>query len=145
MATPLTVDEVREFVSDYAVNNYLIDGEEFTNTFITLCMTLAVDAFNTMTPASRYSESTFPSKAIFLYGTLWQMYSAKATLLARNTMNYSDGGLQIPIEERAQLYQGLAQQFQTQFQDAAQKLKIQINMESGWGGISSDEIMFPVW
>jgi hypothetical protein len=145
MAIVLTVDEIREYVSDYAPNNYLIDGEEFTDTFITLSMNLAIDAFNNITPRTKSTLNTFPSKVILLYGTVWQMYLGKALLLARNTMNYSDGGLQIPVEERAQLYQGLAQQFQAQFQDAAQKLKIQMNMECGWGGISSDEAYFPSW
>lgn len=143
MAIVLTVDEVRTYISDFAPNNYLIDGEEMSNTYISLCMDLAISAFNTMTPKSAYVPETFPSKAILLYGTIWQMYNGKALLLARNTMNYSDGGLQIPIEERSQLYMGLAQQFQQQFQQAAQAFKIQTNMEAGWGEIRSDESLFP--
>jgi hypothetical protein len=73
------------------------------------------------------------------------MYLGKATLLARNTMQYSDGGLQIPVEERAELYLGLANSFRSQFTETAKALKIQLNMESGWGSVSSDEAMFPVW
>lgn len=140
----LTIDEVREYTSDYTPNNYLIDGEEFTDTFISLCMTLGVDAYNNMAPYTiQFNPSTFPSKAILLWGTLWQMYLGKALLLARNTMQYSDGGLQIPIEERAELYRGFAATFEGQFKQAAQALKNQQNMESGWGSISSDEAMFP--
>lgn len=145
MAVVLTVDEVREYISDYSPNNYLIDGEEMSDTFITLCMGLAMDAFNSLTPRSSFVLNTFPSKVILLYGTIWQMYLGKALLLARNHMNYADGGLQVPIEERSQLYQALAQQFQQQFQQAAQALKIQINMEGGWGSVRSDEAMFPSW
>jgi hypothetical protein len=141
----LTIEEVREYISDYSVNNYLLEGEEMSDTYITLSISLAVDAYNTITPRSAVTEASFPSKSILLWGTIWQMYTGKALLLARNTMNYSDGGLQIPIEERAQLYQSLAQQFQGQFQESAQKLKIQMNMESGWGGISSDEAFFPLF
>lgn len=141
----LSIDEVREYVSDYAPNNYLIDGEEFTDTFIALCMDLGIDSYNTMTPRSNFNAYTFPSKMILLLGTCAQMYQAKATLLARNTMQYSDGGLQIPIEERAEMYLGLANSFRTQFREAAQPLKVQQNMESGWGEVRSDESRFFTW
>lgn len=141
----LSVLEIREFVSDYAPNNYLIEGEEFSDTFISLCRDLAVDEWNRIPPASRADVVTFPSKALLLYGTLWKMYDGKAALLARNTMSYSDGGLQIPIEERAELYRGLAQGYQAQFMDGARALKISVNMESGWASVSSDEASFPLW
>lgn len=141
----LSVLEVREFVSDYAPNNYLIEGEEFSNTFISLCRDLAVDSFNEIPPIGHTTLATFPSKSLLLYGTLWKMYEGKAALLARNTMSYSDGGIQLPIEERSELYRGLAQTYQSQFMEAAKSYKIHVNMESGWGSVSSDEAMFPLW
>lgn len=141
----LSTLEVREFVSDYAPNNYLIDGEEFSDTFITLCRDLAVEAYNEIPPVTHASLSAFPSKGILLYGTLWKMYEGKAALLARNTMSYSDGGLQIPIEERSELYRSLAAEFQSRFDTSATKLKAFVNMESGWGGVSSDQATFPIW
>ncbi len=144
MAT-LTVDEVREFVSDYAPNNYLIDGEEFTNTYINVCMGLAVDSFNTMVPYTQIQVNNFPSKSILLYGTIWHMFNGKALLLARNTMQYSDGGLQVPIEERAEMYRALAVGFNADFDRMARALKIQMNMDSGWGGLGGDMAYFPIW
>lgn len=141
----LSVLEVREYVSDYTPNNYLIDGEEFSDTYVSLCRDLAISSFNELPPISGMDLTNFPSKSILLWGTLWHMFNGKAALLARNTMNYSDGGLQIPIEERAELYRGLAQSFQSQFSDAAQRLKIHLNMESAWGSVSSDEACFPLW
>ena len=143
MATPLSEKEVREYVSDYAVNNYLIDGEEFSETFITLCMSLCIDTFNNLTPVSRFTDATFPSKTVLLMGTCYHMYQGKAMLLARNTMQYQDGGLTIPIEERAELYKSLSEGFRGEFLEAAKALKIQANMESGWGAIYSDESFFP--
>jgi len=141
----LTVDEVREFISDYAPNNYLIDGEEMSNTYISICIGLGVDVFNMMTPVSSHTPASFPSKSILLWATLWQMYEGKAALLARNTMNYTDGGLQIPIEERYELYKNLAAGYNANFDRQARALKIQTNMESGWGGVSGDSSYFPVW
>lgn len=141
----LSIDEVREYVSDYAPNNYLIDGEEFTDTFIALCISLGIDSYNSMTPRSSFNEHNFPSKIILLLATCAQMYQAKASLLARNTMQYSDGGIQIPVEERSELYMGLSNSFRSQFREAAQPLKVQQNMESGWGEIRSDESRFVQW
>lgn len=141
----LTIDEVREYISDYAQNNQLIDGEEFSDTFIALCMTLAVDEFNTIPPFTSYLLSSMPSKTILLKGTLWQMFDGKATLYARNTLSYSDGGLQIPIEEKAELYKGLASNFQASFRDQVRAMKTYLNMESGWGEVRSDMASFPIW
>lgn len=145
MAAPLTVDEVREYTSDYAPNNYLIDGEEFTNTYITLCMDLAVDSFNVTPPITAYKLNTFPSKSVLLLGTCYHMFNGKALLLARNTMQYSDGGIQVPVEERAELYKGLADSFNAQFKELSQALSIAKNISEGWGSVSSDEAYFPTW
>lgn len=145
MPQVLTVLEVREYVSDYAPQNYLIDGEEFSDTFIQLCMDLAVEEFNGLSPLTMYNLGTFPSKAVLLQGTLWKMYDGKSGLLARNTMAYADGGLQIPLEERADLYSGLAAKFGQQFKDSGIKLKTNLNMESGWASVGSDYRNFPLW
>lgn len=141
----LTIAEVREYVSDFAPNNYLLAGEEFTDTYMSLCMTLAVDLYNTMSPKTSYDIGNFLSKNLLLQGTLWKMYEGKAALLARNTMTYSDGGLQIPIEERSQLYLGLAMNYKANFEAQAQALKVNQNMNCGWGTVSSDQATFPWW
>lgn len=141
----LTSAEVREFVSDYAPNNYLLEGEEFTPTYIELCMDLAIDIYNNEPPKSMTNRSTFPSKSLLLKGTLWQMYNGKALLLARNTMSYSDGGIQIPIEERSQLYSSLAAGYQAEWTAGVRTLKTHLNMQQGWGFVSSDQSRFPLW
>lgn len=143
--TVLTVTEVREYVSDYAPNNYLLDSEEFSDTYITLCMEMAVEEFNAISPLTRYNLSTLPSKAVLLQGTIWKMMDGKSLLLARNTMAYADGGLQVPLEERSELYSTLASKFGQQFKDSAIRLKTNLNMESGWGDVRSDYSNFPLW
>lgn len=145
IAQVLTIEEVREYTSDFTPNNFLIDGEEFTDTFITLSMELAVAEYNAIPPLSQTSLSMFPSKAVLMSGTIWKMMAGKALLLARNTMSYSDGGLQVPIEERAELYSSLAQQWQAQFKDSAAQLKKSLNMEAGYGSVRSDYSNFPLW
>lgn len=143
MANKLTEEEVREYIQDYPGENLLLDKEEFSDTFINLSMGFAAEEYNAISPRSSYTLENFPSKAVLITGTLWKMYSGKAAQMARNQLSYSDGGLQIPIEEKYELYMNLANNYMTQFLSSATKLKISINMEGGWGEVRSDEAMFP--
>jgi len=146
MANPvLTAEEVREFIQDKVEKNRLLDGNEFEPTQIELAMEMAVDRFNMIIPLGSANMFTFPSKTLLLYGTLANLFAGQAALLARNTMNYSDGGIQIPVEERSQLYVGLAEMYEAAFTTSAKAIKLQTNIESGWGGVSSDYASFPVW
>ena len=146
MAAPLTADEVREYLQDYDAQNLLLDKEEFSDTYIELCMDLAASEYNSIPPVAIGSSlENFPSKALLLYGTCWMMFQGRAALAARNNLTYSDGGLQIPVEEKFELYNQLASSFQAIFQSSAQKFKASVNMESGWGCVFSDERNFPLW
>lgn len=139
----LTVEEVRAFISDDPKSNYLLDGEEFSPSRILLAMDLAVDSYNMMPPRTAVTAQLLPSKAVLLYGTLHHLYNGACAHLARNHMEYSDGGLTVPVEERMPLYQQLAGMYGVQFQEAAKAIKLQDNIEAGWGGLASDMMSFP--
>lgn len=141
----LTPAEIKTFIQDFPQNNYLLDGVEFSDSQLSLCIELAIDDFNRMTPISKYNILSFPSKSILLYGSLGHLFNGQMALLGRNTMSYSDGGIQIPIEERMQLYQQMATMYSDIFRDSSLKFKITLNMESGWGEVASDQRWFPVF
>lgn len=147
MAKPvLTPEEVRTYLQDRPDVNYLLDGLEFSDPQVILAMELAVDDYNSIPPDSmRATLETFPSKTVLLFGTCYQLMLGQAQHLARNTMQYSDGGTQIPIEERSPLYSQMAGSFQSLFMDKAQRLKVSRNIESGFGEVSSDFGWMPVW
>lgn len=145
MAGKLKVEEIREFLSDYPDSNLLLDKEEFSDTYMALCMDLAISEYNAISPRSNVNSETFPSKSVLLLGTVWQMYLGRSTLMARNHLTYTDGGLQIPVEEKYELYKNLADSFAARFFEAASRLKIALNMEAGWGEVRSDEANFPFW
>ena len=132
MSGLLTADQVREYISDYPEANLLLDREEFSNTFIELCMDLGISEFNSISPRSAFAPGNFPSKSLLMLGTLWQMFLGRSALMARNNLSYSDGGLQIPIEEKYELYKNLADTYRAQFMETAMRLKISQNMEAGW-------------
>lgn len=148
MSNPIiTPDEVREFLSDYAELNHLIDGEEFSDTRISLALELAIAEFNILPPVGGVSINTFirQGKALMMTGICWKLFEGQCALMARNHMNYSDGGISLPIEERLPLYQSLAQSFQAQFLGSAERVKQHLNLESGWGEVRSDQAGFPTW
>lgn len=148
MANPipvLTPDEVREYISDSVSANLLLDTEEFNDVRINLAMDLACNEFNMMPPIGGTTRYMFPNKALLMTGTLYKLFYGQAALLARNTMQYSDGGLQIPIEERFALYQSLGVMFKDDFQQNSHMLKVSINMEDGWGEVSSDYARMPIF
>lgn len=147
MANPiLTVEEVRAYIEDFPANNHLLDNqEEFKDSQIEFAISLAVDEWNVLPPRSFVDVTSFPSKSLLLYGTLWKLFDGKAALLIRNTLSYSDGGLQIPIEERSELYRGLSADFREKFVTAATKLKTNMNLDEGWGELRSDLSMTPFW
>lgn len=141
----LTPEEVQVYIQDIPEKNHLLDGLEFNPTQVILAINLAVSEFNMVSPLSSFTVDNFPSKAILLNGALYKLFAGQAALLARNTMNYADGGLQIPVEERFQLYTALAAMYQADFIKSAQTFKIAVNIDSGWGGVASDYAHFPSW
>ena len=143
----ITPDEVIEYLQDRVENNYLLSGPEFSPTQVALAIDLALSEWNVIPPLGLDSVDTFPSagKSILMSGVCWKLFEGAVALLARNTMEYSDGGLTVPVEERAPLYMQLAAMFQASFQSSASKLKIHLNLESGWGEVKSDESSFPIW
>ena len=146
MATPiLTADEVRDYIRDTVEENHLLDKEEFPIIILNKAIELAISEYNIIPPLSSVDIYSFPGKALLMSGALYKAFAGQSALLARNTMNYSDGGLQIPVEERFQLYQALASMYQADFVNAAKSLKIHLNIESGWGMVNSDYNTMPVW
>lgn len=141
----LTVDDVRTFLSDTPDDNRLLDDEEFSDKKIAFCMRMACDTYNHMPPSTGFNLENFPSQAVLLNGTLASLYQGAMALLARNHLSYSDGGVSVPVEERYELYERLATQYQNLFEQEAEKLKRYQNIEAGYGFSGSDMSFFPYW
>ena len=141
----ISPEEVRAYLSDSLQDNHLLDSFEFSDGRITLAAKLTVSDFNEMPPISHDDVETFEHLGILLDGICHHLFRGQMALSARNTMNYSDGGLQIPIEERYQYYAQMADMFRQSFTSKARDLKTHLNMESAWGHIASDYSTFPIW
>lgn len=142
----LTAENIRKFIEDSPDSNLLKDNmAEFTDSRIELAMDLAISSFNVMPPKTGFTLDNFPEKSVLLYGTLTKLFEGQAALAARNHLSYSDGGVTIPIEERYPMYSQLADTWRNLFLQEANRYKVQLNIESGWGEVSSDYAYTPIW
>lgn len=108
-------------------------------------MELTVDDWNLTAPTAADTVQNFPYKSILTFGTLARCFAGQAALRARNTFQFNDGGISVPLEERFQLYQALAGIYDAEYQRSMSKAKIRINLETGWDSLSSDYANFPIW
>lgn len=146
MAPPiLTTEEVQEYIRDREDLNKLLDGPEFSATTIRIAMDLAVGTYNMIPPSTLLDSGNFPNKALLMEGTLAKLLRGQAALKARNNMQYSDGGLQIPVEEQFPLYMQLAEMYEQSFMSNAKNLKGHLNLESAWGAVRSEYSQMPEW
>ena len=143
----LTPDEIRTYIQDQAATNYLLAAEEFSDIEYALAIELAVSEWNMLSPMSSDTVYTldFRFKSLFMNGALGKLYLGAATKRARNQMEYTDGGLTVNVEERADIYLSLANMYISSFRDTAKQAKININMESGYSHVSSDYNSFPTF
>ncbi len=139
----LTADQVRLFLQDSPQTNYLLDNVEFTDDRINLSISFAINQFNFIPPQSTQTIFTFPQPGILLLGTLAFLFQGQAAFFARNSLPYSDGNIQINLEERAEPYTNLANNYMSQFMDSSVKYKTEMNLESGFNWLPSDIGTFP--
>ena len=137
--------DVRELILDKIENNYLLDGEELSDVQIMLAQEMVLADWNSTPPTDAQTLQTFPYKHVLMFGTLGRCFMGQAALRARNTFQFSDGGIAVPLEERFAMYQSLGSMYMQEYQSAMSKIKISINMDQGWGSISSDYSNFPIW
>lgn len=143
--TDITPDFVRTFIRDSIEYNKLLDDIQFTDERIVQSRQLAISMFNVITPISSYDVSNFPNQHLLLMGTLYHLFIGEAAAAARNELTYQDGGLTVTLEERYQYYMQLAGTYKDSFQSMSQQVKVQMNLEDGYGQVQSDYAYFPTW
>lgn len=141
----LTPKDVRSFLADSTGNNHLLDDVEFDDPRIWLAMRMAISEYNELPPVSRVTAEIFPGLSTLMYGTCYHLFAGQTALAARNQMSYSDGGLNVPVEERYGLYQQLSQYYNSLWTQSAKLTKAARNMESAYEFVYSDYSGFPNW
>lgn len=128
------------FMRDYANNNILLDEVQFTDVELNLALTMAVSAFNTVTPQSSFTPQSFPAQLMYLLliGTVRFLLMSESFMQVRNQATVQDGDIApIGISDKAQLYSQLAQQLKAEWDELTRGVKTQNNMESAYTTLGS--------
>lgn len=134
----LTPGDVTQFLRDYGEYNLLLDAAEFSPDDVEKAMRFTVSRFNALTPTSTYATSNFPNEWLLLIGTCSHLMQSEAFLQLRNQVTYRDGDVEnIGVDDKLALYQQLSANLAKDWNNHAQKIKQQINMESAYGSLSS--------
>lgn len=131
---------LRDYLMDHAEINHLIEGEEFSDNQLRTALLLALDHYNSrITPISiTATVMTFPSLSLWLDGGA--VYAIKTAIhkYIRNAFQYNDASVQVAVEEKSGAYEQTLQRLLTEFTDSCRAVKENINLESCYGGFSSE-------
>lgn len=133
---------VRMFMRDHAELNRLIAGEESSNRQIAWAVFDALDEFNTDPPFTGFGIKDFPSRHLLIRGTVISLLTSVGLLQTRNHLQFSDGGIQVGINDKTQFLQAWIQLLKGEYEGKKDRLKKSINIESAWGGGISSEYRF---
>jgi len=141
-ATPiiLTVDQVRRFMRDYPSKNILLDDVEFDQDDINQGIEMVTSAYNALPPQTTLSAQSWPShlQYVLLLGVSWYLIKSCAFLQLRNQATYQDGDIApIGIDDKFLLYMQLWQTLKAEWDNYVRQIKIQNNLECGYGSLSS--------
>lgn len=137
------VQYVRAYLRDYPELNRLIAGVESSNRQIVWAIMDALDDFNTTPPLIRpFGLINFPSKSILLRGTVCSLLESIGLLQTRNHISFSDGGLQVGINDKTPFIQSWLQMFRGSYEEKKLRLKTSYNIESAWEGGLHSELWF---
>lgn len=145
VATPaspviVTLDEVRRFMRDYPNRNILLDDVEFMQEDIEQAVVYVTGAYNAMTPLSSISPQGWPQnlRYLLLLGIAWYLIKSATFLQLRNQATYQDGDIApIGIDDKYPQYMALWQALKQEWDEMTKNAKIQMNLESAYGKLSS--------
>lgn len=136
--TPVTTEDIRFFLRDIPDMNPLLDTVEFKDSDIERAMRFTMYKYNAMTPISYYVEPANLNGYILLLGTCSILLRSEGLRQLRNQVTAQDGNISpVGLDEKQALYAQWADRLGGEFDELAKQIKIEINMESVYGGPSA--------
>lgn len=136
---PPTFSEIRLHLRDSSPGeNRLLDVRQFDDAEVARCIVQAIEYWNGANPPGFYhTTQSFPYRAIWLSGTIAYLQKLAAEWYRKNRLDYSAGGIQVADLNKADEYDRQADQAIAAFRADVQSRKVSLNMEAGWGSVSS--------
>lgn len=127
------VQSVRLYLRDHAELNRLVAGEETSDRMIAWCVLDALSNFNGQTPITHYSLEDILAQEqahLLLRMTVESIIESVALLQTRNHINYSDGGLNVGVNDKTPLLMNWLQYYRGFTEQRLQKVKVALNIQS---------------
>lgn len=143
------VGDVRLYLRDYEDLNRIITGQEHSLEMIVKATLLMLDEFASTPPPLGYFTleqllTTYYWRHGCLLGTVAHLLRSLLLLVNRNTLSFSDGGIQVALEEaRVGLLQSMEAQIRAEWRQALHQKKMGMNIEmaQGYDGLPSEYML----
>ena len=138
LTSPVSTEDIRFFLRDIPDMNPLLDTVEFKDSDIERAMRFTMYKYNAITPISSYQDPAYLNGYVLLLGACSILLRSEGLRQLRNQVTAQDGNISpVGLDEKQALYAQWADRLGAEFDELAQKIKIQLNMESVYGGPSS--------
>ena len=127
------VQMARLFLRDWPELNRLVAGEETTDRMLAWCVLDAISNFNGQTPITHYTLEDLlahEQQHLLLRMTTECVIESVGLLQTRNHINYSDGGLNVGVNDKTPMLQNWLQYFRGFTEQRLQKVKVALNIAS---------------
>jgi hypothetical protein len=141
------IQMVRMFTRDFAELNRLVKGEESTDRMIAWAVLDALSNFNGTPHFTDLSLEDLLSKNqhyLLLRMTTEALVESVGLLQTRNHINYSNGGINVGVNDKTQLLMNWLQYFRATTAQRVQQVKVAINIE-GILGPSNSGVHSELW
>lgn len=125
------IAEIRELMIDYAGENILVDGQQFSDAAILRVLNRVLREYNNTPPVkTRYTLKTHPSIDTINLGALAQIFRALSLSDARNQLNYASTDMQLGVRDKWNIYASLASTLSQEYETKKMNEKNWLNIES---------------
>ena len=137
---------LRLFLRDTPQLNRLINKEESNDELMQFALDMAIDDWNTTTPViGRYTIENFPSLYLLMHSATIVVLKSQGLYQARNELQYNTGGSSFIRSNKSNYYLTWLTNFSSEFELKKRNLKIQYNINRGWGGVNSEYDIIGFW
>ena len=138
---PAYREALRNFLKDFEPLNRLIEfHQESTNDLLDLYINMAEGFLNSIPPyIGPFTLDNFPIPNLLIHQAAIECLISNSIVQSRNELSYNNGGITIKISD-GQRYLGVLQMLYRCADmeiNALKNIKIAINIQSGYGGVSS--------
>ena len=127
------VQTVRLFHRDHPQLNRLVAGEESSDRIIAWAVLDAIADFNGTPHFTNFSLEDLISRnqqALLLRMTTISLLESIGLLQTRNHLNYSNGGINVGVNDKTSMIMGWLQYFKGSTEQMKTKVKVSLNIES---------------